>query len=149
MVTSLAVKIGGSTLSGASSVTYRPMDAGMGSWTAGNGLPATLGYDTDNRLTAISVPGVQSLSFTYDNADRIAQVGNGIDGSLTQYFGYDEESRLRSVYSSADNESFQYDANGNRLMQSGTINAISATSNQLVSTAATSTATTRWATPLP
>jgi YD repeat-containing protein len=78
----------------------------MASWTSSNGLVNTLSYDTDGRLTGISVPGKQSLGFTYDNADRIIQIANGIDGSLTQDFGYDAMSRLVSVYSGTDNESF-------------------------------------------
>ena len=56
-----------------------------------------------------------------------------MDTSLTQNFGYDEQSRLLSVYAGADNESFQYDANGNRLMQTGTVDTVSATSNRLAS----------------
>jgi len=113
------------------------MDQAMASWTSSNGLSNTLGYDTDGRLTAIWVPGVQTLGFTYDNADRITQVANGIDTALTQNFGYDDQSRLLSVYASADNESFQYDANGNRLMQTGTVDTVSATSNRLASAGGT------------
>jgi hypothetical protein len=50
---------------------------------------------------------------------------------LIRIFDYDDQSRLVSVYASADNESFQYDANGNRLMQTGTVDTVSATGNQL------------------
>ena len=66
----------------------------MATWTSGNGLVNTLSYDTDGRLTGISVPGVQSLGFSYDSADRIIQVSNGLDIDLTQDFGYDDQSRL-------------------------------------------------------
>jgi RHS repeat-associated protein len=125
--------MGSTTINGATAISYQPMNLGMASWTSSNGLVNTMGYDTDGRLTGISVPGVQSLGFTYDNADRITQIGNGLDGTQTQYFGYDAMSRLVSVYSGVDNESFQYDANGNRLMQMGTTDTVSATSNQLLS----------------
>ena len=65
----------------------------------------------------------------------LAQITNGIDNTLTQNFGYDYVSRLTSVYSSVENESYQYDANGNR--NTGTVNGVtqtytySPTSNQL------------------
>jgi RHS repeat-associated protein len=137
VVSSLTLTMGSTTVNGATAISYQPMERGMAGWTSSNGLVNTLSYDTDGRLTGTSVPGVQSLAFTYDKANRITQIGNGIDGTLTQYFGYDEMSRLVSVYSGADNESFQYDANGNRLVQTGTIDTVSATSNRLVSSGST------------
>ena len=137
VVSGVSLTVGGSVVSGASAIIYRPGDLAMAAWTSSNGLSNTLGYDDDGRLTAIWVPGVQTLGFTYDNADRITQIANGIDTALTQNFGYDDQSRLVSVYASADNESFQYDANGNRLMQTGTVDSVSATSNQLVSSGGT------------
>ena len=137
VVSGVSLTVGGSTVNGASAITYRPADQAMSAWTSSNGLSNTLGYDNDGRLTAIWVPGVQTLGFTYDNADRITQIANGIDTALTQNFGYDDQSRLVSVYASADNESFQYDANGNRLMQTGTVDTVSATSNQLASSGGT------------
>jgi RHS repeat-associated protein len=133
VVSSVSLKVGGAVVNGATAITYRPMNAGMAAWTSSNGLSNAMSYDTDGRLTGISAPGVQSLGFIYDNANRITQIGNGIDGNLTQYFGYDAMSRLLSVYSVDDNESFQYDANGNRINLTGTIDTVSATSNQLVS----------------
>jgi len=136
VVSGLTLTMSGTTVNGATAISYQPMNLGMASWTSSNGLVNTMGYDTDGRLTGISVPGVQSLGFTYDNANRITQIGNGIDGTLTQDFGYDAMSRLVSVYSGADNESLQYDATGNRLAQTGTIDTVSATSNQLLSSGA-------------
>ncbi|WP_172969547.1 RHS repeat protein [Rhodanobacter sp. T12-5] len=133
VVSGVSLKIGGSVVNGATAIAYRPGDLAMATWTSGNGLVNTLSYDTDGRLTGISVPGVQSLGFSYDSADRIIQISNGLDINLTQDFGYGDQSRLLSVYSSADNESFQYDANGNRLAQTGTIDTVSATSNRLLS----------------
>lgn len=137
VVSGLTLTMGSTTVNGATIITYQPMNLAMAGWTSSNGLVTTLGYDTDGRLTGISVPGKQSLGFTYDNANRIIQIANGIDGSLTQDFGYDAMSRLVSAYSGTDNESFQYDANGNRLAQTGTIDTVSATSNQLVSSGST------------
>jgi RHS repeat-associated protein len=137
VVSGLTLTMGSTTINGATAITYRPGNLAMAGWASSNGLVNTLSYDTDGRLTGISVPGKQSLGLTYDDANRIIQIANGIDGSLTQDFGYDDQSRLVSVYSGADNESFQYDANGNRLAQTGTVDTVSATSNRLVSSGST------------
>lgn len=144
VVSGVSLTVGGSVVNGATAITYRPADSAMATWTSSNGLSNTMGYDNDGRLTAIFVPGIQNLGFTYDSANRITQVANGIDSGLTQNFGYDDQSRLVSVYSGLDNESFQYDANGNRITQTTNgaswTTTVSATSNQLVSrTGATAT----------
>ena len=121
----------------ASGVTYRPMNAGMTGWTASNGLATTLGYDTDGRLTGISVPGVEALGFSYDTANRLTSIDNALDGTLNQDFGYDEQSRLVSMYSADAVAGYGYDAAGNRITTidaSGTrTTGYSATSNRLVS----------------
>jgi len=128
---------GGNNVVGASAVTYRPGDLAMASWVSSNGLSNTLTYDTDGRLTGISVPGVQSLAIGYDKADRIATMTNGIDPSQSESYNYDDQSRLTAAYGVANNESYGYDADGNRVMQ--TVNGatatfgISATSNRLMS----------------
>jgi len=142
VVSGVALKIGSaSPINGATAITYRPMEMAMSAWTSSNGLTNTLSYDTDGRLTGISVPSKQSLGFSYDTANRLTQITNGIDNTLTQNFGYDYMSRLASVYSGADNESYQYDANGNRTYQNVNGTALnetpSSTSNQLATLAGT------------
>ncbi|UPG84339.1 hypothetical protein L2Y94_13415 [Luteibacter aegosomatis] len=123
----------------ASALTYRGGDASsFTGWTSSNGLTNTLSYDGDGRLTGISVPGVQSLGFGYDAADRITRITNGRDASLTQTFQYDSVYRLTSATSTANSEGFQYDTNGNRT--SHVINGVTLAqgidpgSNRLVST---------------
>lgn len=137
VVSGITLDVGGTNVTGASAITYRPMNAGMSSWTSSNGLVNTLSYDTDGRLTGIGAGSVQSLSFSYDTANRIVGITNGIDGSVSQNFGYDDESRLVSVYSGADIESYQYDLNGNRSSQvvngTSTPDTVSTTSNRLTS----------------
>jgi RHS repeat-associated protein len=137
VVSGITLNVGGTNVTGASAITYRPMNAGMSSWTSSNGLVNTLNYDTDGRLTGIGAGSVQSLGFSYDGANRIVGITNGIDGSMNQNFGYDDESRLLSLYSGADIESYQYDANGNRTSQvingTSTPETMSTTSNQLAS----------------
>lgn len=116
-VSGVRLKVSGNTVNGVTNVTYRPMDSTMSKWTSPNGLVNTMGYDSDLRLTGISVPGVQSLAFTWDAADRITAITNGVNGNYTQSLGYDAVDRLTSMTSGARNESYQYDAVGNRIGQ--------------------------------
>ncbi|MDO1527225.1 RHS repeat-associated core domain-containing protein [Fulvimonas sp. R45] len=124
-VSGITMAVGTTTFPVASAVTYQP-DGAMTSWLSSNGLANTLAYDSDGRLTGISVPGVQNLAFTYDAADRITRITNGMDAAWTQDFGYDALSRLTSVTSAGGNESYQYDATGNRVAQ--TLNGVSTSS---------------------
>lgn len=137
-VSGITFTIGSTQLTAASGVTWAPMDHGLASWTASNGLSNTFSYDTDGRLTGIYVPAVENLGFTYDAANRLIGLSNGIDGTMSQDFGYDDQSRLVSMYSETAAASYGYDANGNRITTAvnGSTNSAgySATSNQLVST---------------
>ena len=137
-VSGITFTIGSSQLTAASNVTWRPMDAALAGWTSSNGLSNTLAYDTDGRLTGIDVPGVESLGYSYDAADRLTGVANTLDGTQSQDFGYDDQSRLVSMYSPSQGASYGYDANGNRITSvtgAGTSNTgYSAGSNRLVST---------------
>lgn len=145
VVSSMTLNVGGANVTGASGITYQPMNAGMNGWTSSNGLVNTLSYDTDGRLTGVGAGSVMSLGLSYDKADRIIGISNAIDGSMSQNFGYDDESRLVSAYSPSDLESYQYDANGNRTSQ--TVNGahavftISTTSNRLTGVSGAATAT--------
>ncbi len=94
VVSGLTLTMGGTTVNGATAISYQPVNLGMASdlqqWP---GQHDGLRYGWASG-PASGVPIVQSLGFTYDNADRITQVANGIDGTQTQYFGYDAMSRL-------------------------------------------------------
>lgn len=125
VVSTVQVKVGSTVSNAATGITYQPNDLAMAQWTSSNGLVNTLSYDTDGRLTGVAVPGVQSLGLSYDAANRINGLTDGIDSVMTQDVGYDAMSRLTSIYSAADNEAFQYDANGNRTNQ--VLNGTSAT----------------------
>lgn len=137
VVADVRLDVGGSTVNGATGATYLPMDLAMNSWTSSNGLSNSIGYDSDARPTSIGVPGVESLAFTYDSANRITQLQNGLNGAMTETLGYDAVNRLNSVASSADNESYLYDADGNRTSQTinGTVTTFGypGTSNRLAS----------------
>lgn len=137
VVSTVQIQVGSTASNAATGVTYQPNDLAMAQWTSGNGLTNALTYDVDGRLTSINVPNTQSLGLTYDAANRLVGIWNGADSAMTQSFGYDAMSRLNSVYSGADNETFQYDANGNRISQM--LNGVSSTvtpgtsNNQIVS----------------
>jgi RHS repeat-associated protein len=135
-VSGITFKIGSTQLTAASGVTWQPMNAGLSSWTSSNGLANTLSSDTDGRLIAINTPGVESLGFSYDSADRLTGINNVLDGTVSQNFGYDDESRLVSMYSLNQGASYSYDANGNRIaaVQGGASSNTyySSTSNQIV-----------------
>ena len=137
-VSGITFTIGTTQLTAASSVTWQPMNAALSTWTSSNGLTNTLSYDTDGRLSAINTPGVESLGFSYDMANRLTGIDNVLDGTMSQDFGYDDESRLVSMYSANYVGSYGYDANGNRsnTAVNGVANTTSygATSNQIVST---------------
>ncbi|WP_430389998.1 RHS repeat-associated core domain-containing protein [Dyella sp. 20L07] len=145
VISNVQLATGGAPVSVASSISYTAGNAGVSSWTASNGLGTTLSYDYDGRLTGISAPGVQGLGFGYDAANRFSQLINTIDAPMSQTFGYDDMSRLQWINSTADSESFGYDANGNRTSQvlngtSATV-GVSATSNQVTGLSGGSAAT--------
>ncbi len=90
-VSGITFTIGSTQLTAASAVTWRPMDSALVGWTASNGLSNTLSYDTDGRLTGIYAPAVENLGFSYDAANRLVGLSNGIDGIMSQDFGYDDQ----------------------------------------------------------
>ena len=72
-----------------------------------------------------------------DNASRIATLSNASNGTLSWTYGYDLLDRLTSAVQTNFSYGFTYDANGNRLTQTGTYPWTlipSSTSNRLVST---------------
>ena len=86
----------------------------------GNGLWRFISYDTDRRMIGISTNAqggpVQSLTYGFDTADRIATITNGVDSNLSQNYTYDTLSRLTGATLAGGNAaSFGYDAVGNRL----------------------------------
>ncbi|BFI96577.1 MAG: hypothetical protein RSP_20870 [Rhodanobacter sp.] len=138
VVSGITFTLSSTQLTAASNVTWQPMNAALASWTSSNGLSNTLAYDTDGRLTGISVPGLESLGYSYDAANRLTGIDNALDGTMSQDFGYDDQSRLVSMYSANTVASYGYDANGNRIIKSvnGAVDttSYSATNNQIVNT---------------
>ncbi len=115
-----------------SAIEYFPL-GGPESWLLGANVAGVKDYtrwiDSDSRIQKYSTPtGYRGL--TFDNAGRIAQIGDYIGTvnatlSGTQSFGYDNVGRLTSFSGFTSNgngqasinqtQSFTYDSNGNRL----------------------------------
>lgn len=80
----------------------------------GNGLSREISYYGDGVISRIFTPGIQDLNYTYNAASEITNITNGINAAATQTYTYDGASRLKTVTSTLGNQSFDYDANGNR-----------------------------------
>jgi RHS repeat-associated protein len=93
-------------------------------------------YNTDGFISQIVSASVTN-SYSFDNANRITGISDSSNSALTWAFGYDALDRLTSGTTSAITDGWTYDADGNRLTQTGT-NAstfhINSGNNQLSST---------------
>lgn len=109
--------INGSTSTLASVGARQPFDGAPTYFTHGNSLGGFINYDASGRLTKLqSLYGgttVQSLQYTYNNADELTGITNGVDSSLSQTYGYDALSRLTSVQATNANQTLNYDASNN------------------------------------
>jgi RHS repeat-associated protein len=78
--------------------------------------------------------------YAYDNANRISGITNTTNSALSWTYGYDLLDRLTSAGVSGTSFGWTYDANGNRLTQTGTdewtLN-VRSTNNQITSTTGT------------
>lgn len=87
------------------------------SWTYGNGLKRLIGYNKDGQVATISVDNgpLQSLTYAFDENNRIKKVTNAGNPGTTLDFEYDGISRLRK-FSTGFNDIWTYthDNTGNR-----------------------------------
>ena len=119
-------------------VTYDPFGPITG-WTWGNGTAsASRTFDTDGKLTALSstATAVGNRTLGYDDAFRITAVNDIATPENSWSLGYDSLDRLNSAIKTGTTIGYTYDADGNRLTQTGTsasTYAISGTSNKLSS----------------
>jgi RHS repeat-associated protein len=130
-----SIKVNGTTvLSGA---TYEPFGAVNG-WTWGNGTTVSRVYDTDEKISSVSSAGTRA--YGYDNAFRITSISDTATGSSNWSFmngsnpGYDALDRLTNASGGGSTYGWTYDANGNRLTQTGTTSetyTVSSTNNQI------------------
>jgi YD repeat-containing protein len=129
-----SIKVDSTTL--LSSVTYDPFGPVTG-WTWGNNTTVTRGYDEDSNPHQIVTAGVTN-AYTVDYASRITGLSDSGLSSNSFTYGYDSLDRVTSGTSSAKSRGYTYDANGNRLTQTGSTaytETNSTTNNQVVSLA--------------
>lgn len=134
-------RIGSIALNGSTvildNVLYEPFGPVSG-WTWGNATIAARIHDQDGKPTDIDSAG--AYTYTYDDAFRITGITDLADGSNSWTYGYDNLDRLNAASRTGLTQGFTYDANGNRLSQTGTIAAIytvSTTSNRVTSISGT------------
>jgi RHS repeat-associated protein len=128
-----SIKVNGTTV--LSGVTYEPF-GGVNGWTWGNGTTVSRTYNEDGLVSQIVTAGV-TLRYSFDNANRISGITDSSNSALSWTYGYDLLDRLNSAKTSSLNDGWTYDANGNRLTQTGTTPItfwVSTSSNQLDAT---------------
>jgi RHS repeat-associated protein len=90
--------------------------------TFGNGKTTTYTYHPQNfRLTGLTTPGLQSLTYSYDNVGNVLSINDTLKAA-TQSFGYDNLHRLTSASSAAApsyTHSYAYNAIGNMTSGAG------------------------------
>jgi RHS repeat-associated protein len=130
-----AGKVTSLTLNGSttilSNVLYQPFGPTTG-WTWGNNTFAIREYDLDGKIIDLDSAGLKT--YGYDDAFRITSITDSTDPSLSHSYGYDLLDRLTSATGASLNQSWTYDANGNRLTQRGgspSTYTISSTSNRI------------------
>ncbi len=114
---SMKVTIGTAETMVISGATYEPFGPANG-WTYGNGLKRLIGYNKDGQPYAIStndaIP-LQSLTYAFDDNNRIGKITNAPYSTNTQEYGYDGVSRAQKFILPVDGTwTYSYDSTGNR-----------------------------------
>jgi RHS repeat-associated protein len=99
-------------------VTYEPF-GGVNGWTWGNAATEARTYNTDGLISQI-VGASATYGYAFDNANRITGISDSSNSALSWSYGYDALDRLTSASTSSVTDGWTYDANGNRLSQTGT-----------------------------
>jgi RHS repeat-associated protein len=129
-----SITVNGTTV--LSAVTYEPF-GGVNGWTWGNGTSTVSRTFNGDGLISQIVTASVTLGYAFDNANRITGISDSSNSALTWTYGYDPLDRLTSATTSAITDGWTYDANGNRLTQTGTTAitfSVSSTNNQLTAT---------------
>lgn len=84
----------------------------------GNGLTRTYALDSSGRLEAMAVrrpdtSPVSRTNYSYNADNEITRIGDDVDASRTQIFGYDALSRLTQLQRAGASHTLGYDAGGN------------------------------------
>jgi RHS repeat-associated protein len=117
-LTTMTATVNGATRIVAGGINYQPFADASG-WTYGNDIARTYAYDLDGRVTGVwagraTNDPVQGLFYSYNVHDEITAIANGMNGSLSQNYGYDALSRLTSQTMPGSALSLVYDGTGNR-----------------------------------
>ncbi len=125
-----SVTVNGVTL--LNNAAYEPFGP-INGWTWGNGTATVRAYDADGNVSLVNAGG-EANSYAYDDASRIASISNAANSNLSWAYGYDVMDRLNAANSTPWQETFTFDADGNRLTQGGSYAStftISPTSNRI------------------
>jgi len=116
-----------------SNVTYEPFGPVRG-WAWGNGTTLSRLHNTDGNASQIN--SAEVMSFGYDNAFRLNTYTNTTVPSASATYTYDLLDRLYTAGGNAGSYGWTYDANGNRISQTGVpLNVtIDPASNRMTST---------------
>jgi RHS repeat-associated protein len=113
------------------SVAYEPLGPVSG-WTWANGATTTRTYDNDGKISQIVSAGTKT--YGYDDAFRITSITDTSSGATNWTYGYDALDRITSGVSTSVTRGWTYDANGNRLTETGSAASaysISAVNNRI------------------
>ncbi len=127
-----SISVNGTVL--VSNILYDPFGP-VRQWTWGNGTLSVRTFDQDGKITQMDSGGLKT--YTYDDAFRITGITDITNAALSWTYGYDDLDRLTSASKTGTTLGYSYDANGNRLMQTGlsaSTFAVAANSNRLSST---------------
>lgn len=128
-----SIQVGSTTI--LDNVTYEPFGPVKG-WSWGNAETHARSYDQDGRVTALATSFTNGINQTYsfDGASRITGISDTGSTPNSWTYGYDALDRLTSGSGPSQIRGWTYDANGNRLSETGTqatTFTVSSTSNRL------------------
>ena len=101
-------------------------------WTWGNATIAVRTFDLDGKITQVDSAGLKT--YAYDDAFRITGITDTVTPANSYAYGYDLVDRLTSGVKTGTMRGWTYDANGNRLSETGaspSTYTIASTSNRI------------------
>jgi RHS repeat-associated protein len=127
------ISVNGTTV--LNSTSYEPF-GGANGWTWGSGDTVSRTYNGDGLISQIVSASVTN-GYSFDYANRITAISDSSDSTLSWAHGYDALDRITSAATSSITDGWTYDADGNRLTQTGTnatTFAVNSGNNQLSDT---------------
>ncbi|MDY6945409.1 MAG: RHS repeat-associated core domain-containing protein [Pseudomonadota bacterium] len=130
-----SISVNGTVL--VSNILYDPFGP-VRQWTWSNGSLSVRTFDQDGKIAQLDSAGLKTYS--YDDAFRITGITDTTNSALSWTYGYDDLDRLTVASKTGATLGYTYDANGNRLTQTGagaSTFAVAANSNRLNSVSGT------------